>query len=87
VLRLSTTVGAERLERACERALHFDTPDYLTIKRILRDGLEAAPIGDPPPANPPDALPSSARFIFARDPRELVAGLIAGTPTEGGPTP
>jgi transposase len=87
VVRLSTTVSAERLERACARALHFDTPDYVTIKRILRDGLEAAPIGDALRADAPAVEQAPPRFMFARDPRELVAGLIAGTPTEKGHTP
>lgn len=86
VVRLSTTVGPERLDRACARALHFDTPDYLTIKRILRDGLEAVPLGDLPVAGTPETVPSPPRFIFARDPQELVAGLIAGHPTGGSPS-
>lgn len=86
VVRLRTTVSAERLEQACARALHFDTPDYLTIKRILRDGLEAAPFGAGPTALADTAMAEqpAPRFIFARDPRELVAGLIAATPTGTG---
>ena len=42
VLRLGTTFGAERLERACARALFYDSPEYPTLKRILATGLDQA---------------------------------------------
>ena len=35
ILRLEETVGPERLEAACARALHFDDPSYRRIKAIL----------------------------------------------------
>ena len=82
VARLGTTVGAERLERACGRALHFDTPEYLTIKRILRDSMEELPLTDP--AASPERDPTPPRFTFVRDPQEFVAGLFAGRPTGRG---
>jgi hypothetical protein len=31
VLRLAERASTERLERACVRALHHDTPDYPTL--------------------------------------------------------
>lgn len=44
ILRMATTYGAERLNRACERALAFDNIAYGTIKRILARGLDAHPL-------------------------------------------
>lgn len=73
VLGLAATMGAERLERACARALHFGTPDYSTLKRILAAGLDQTS----PEAAPP--LPRAAGFRFVRQASEFVAGLWAGT--------
>ena len=70
VTRLCETFGAQRLEAACRRALHFDDPAYRTIKRILRQGLEDAPLPDPvstPPAT-----------TFTRPPDEILGGLTEG---------
>ena len=72
VLRLATQVGAERLERACARALHFGTPDYPTLKRILTAGLEQTPVEPPPPP------PRGEGFRFVRQASEFVAGLWEG---------
>jgi len=35
--------GDLRLERACQRALAFDTPQYQTVKQILKKGLDQLP--------------------------------------------
>ena len=71
VLRLAEHAGAERLERACVRALHYGTPDYPTLKRILATGLELAPLQTvqhpPPPRN----------LTFLRQASEFAAGLLA----------
>jgi transposase len=70
VLRLAEHSGAERLERACVRALHYGTPDYPTLKRILTTGLELAPLQtgqQPPPRN----------LTFLRQASEFAAGLLA----------
>jgi len=40
VLRLAQMCSAPRLERACARAAQFGASDYLTVKRILREGLD-----------------------------------------------
>lgn len=40
LLALATPYGPERLEAACARALAFGDPAYLTVKRILQQGLE-----------------------------------------------
>lgn len=44
ILRLADKHGERRLERACRRALCFDDLHYLTLKRILSNGLEAEPL-------------------------------------------
>ena len=73
VLRLVERASAERLESACVRALHYDTPDYPTLKRILATGLEVVPVrlAEPPPATPPRNL------TFVRHASEFAAGLLA----------
>ena len=40
LLALVQPYGADRLEAACARALAHDDPAYLTIKRILTEGLD-----------------------------------------------
>jgi transposase len=71
VLRLADAHGADRLERACARALHYDTPDYPTLKRILAGGLADAPLAPTAPA-------ASVRpLTFLRHASEFAAGLLA----------
>jgi transposase len=43
IMRLGKATSAERLEAACERALHFGTCSYLSIKSILANHLESQP--------------------------------------------
>jgi hypothetical protein len=71
VLRLAERSGAGRLERACVRALHYSTPDYPTLKRILATGLEIAPLQ----TTEPPALPRNLTFL--RQASEFAAGLLA----------
>jgi transposase len=70
LLRLGDRFGPERLEAACGRALRFDDRAYMTIKRILEQGLD---LEEPPTTN----LPSPA-LTFARPPAELVGHLAGG---------
>lgn len=70
ITRLCDTFGAQRLEAACRRALHFDDPAYRTIKRILKQGLEDAPL--------PDPVSSPPATTFARPPDEILGGLTEG---------
>jgi len=70
VLRLGDRFGPERLEAACARALRFGDPAYLTIKRILQQGLDAESL-------PPVALPPPAR-TFVRPVSELMGRLLRG---------
>lgn len=46
-------VGDDRLEAACQRALHFGDPSYKTVKGILQQGLESAPDPEPGAEAPP----------------------------------
>jgi hypothetical protein len=46
ILRLEETVGAERLEAACARALYFGDPSYRRIKGILNAALDRVPLPD-----------------------------------------
>jgi hypothetical protein len=70
VLALVEPYGAERVERACARAVHFGTPEYPTLKRILALGLEGMPLASPAPAPP-------AQLTFLRHAGEFAAGLLA----------
>jgi transposase len=74
LLRLTTTYGAERLERACARAEAFGQGDYVSVKRILLAGLDQEPVAAPTIA----ALPAPAPrvYAFARQASELVVGLF-----------
>lgn len=43
VMALKKHYGDLRLERACQRALAFDAPEYQTVKKILEKGLDQLP--------------------------------------------
>jgi hypothetical protein len=47
VLGLAGKHGADRLERACARAIEVGDPSYRTIKGILAAGAEALPAPEP----------------------------------------
>ncbi|WP_172450860.1 IS21 family transposase [Candidatus Chloroploca asiatica] len=70
LLRLREAAGDERLEAACVRALAFDDPRYQTIKGILDDGSEHAPLPEPAHAAPANT--------FARNAHELLGHLFGG---------
>ena len=40
ILRLVKVYGEQRLEAACERALHFNTLSYRSMESILKNGLD-----------------------------------------------
>lgn len=70
VLKLRSTVGDERLEAACARALRYDDLTYATLKRILDARLEAqeaVPAPQPAPAR-----------TFVRSASELLSHLFGG---------
>ena len=64
--------AASRVEAACARALSFGDPSYVTVKRILSQGLdEIAPAAA--------ALPVAAtEFVFARSVEELFGAGVGG---------
>jgi hypothetical protein len=67
ILRLEETVGAERLESACARALYFGDPSYRRIKAILNAALDREPLPETAP-NVPDR-----KHTFARSGDEFFA--------------
>ncbi len=53
IMRLGKGAGAQRLEAACARALHFDTCSYLSVKSILEKGLDRQPLEPEAPLQSP----------------------------------
>jgi transposase len=43
LIRLADTYSPQRLSRACERALHYGTPCYASVKSILANSLDRLP--------------------------------------------
>jgi len=67
ILRLADTVGSNRLEAACRRALFFgEAVSYRRIKEILDGALDREPLPEPEPARA-----GQMRFVFARDAAEF----------------
>ncbi len=54
ILRLGNAVGAQRLEAACRRALHFGTCTYRSVDSILKHRLDQQPLEPELPLNSPD---------------------------------
>jgi transposase len=70
LLKLGDRFGPRRLEAACRRALRFDDPAYMTVKRILEQGFDAEEllfIESAPPVS-----------VFVRTAKELVGHLVGG---------
>jgi len=67
VIALVKPYGAERVERACDRALAHDSPFYRTVKTILASGADK----HSPPAATTPATYAGARFV--RDAASLFA--------------
>jgi transposase len=72
LLRLRHKFSVERLEAACQRAIHFDDPAYKTVKRILTQGLENEPLSSP--VAPPQAS------AFTRSAEDLIGDVLGGAP-------
>ena len=70
LLGLAERFSCERLEAACFRAVRFDDLSYMTIKRVLEQGLDAEELPSIEP--PPPAL------VFVRSAGELVGRLTGG---------
>jgi transposase len=63
ILRLEETVGDQRLEAACARALYFDDPRYRRIKEILNAALDR----EPPPETAAPVPPRQHTFARSGD--------------------
>jgi hypothetical protein len=66
ILRLEETVGAQRLEAACARALYFGDPRYRRVKEILNAALDREPLPEtaaPIPPRPHTFARSGAEFF------------------------
>jgi transposase len=70
LVRLAERFSPERLEAACLRALRFDDPAYMTIKRILEQGLDVEEL--------PSTEPAPPALTFVRSASELVGHLVGG---------
>jgi len=70
LLSLAERFGPQRLEVACSRAMRFDDPAYMTVKRILEQGLDAEEL--------PAMKPAPPARTFVRTPTELVGHLQGG---------
>jgi len=68
LLKLRQRYSVPQLEAACVRALHFGDATHPTVKRILGEGLENAPLTGPTPA-------PSAR-LFVRTAEDLLGSWI-----------
>ena len=67
ILRLEETVGSQRLEAACLRALYFGDARYRRIKEILNAALDRDPLPEPAPVTPsqPHCYARSAAEFFS----------------------
>jgi hypothetical protein len=52
ILKLEDTVGAQRLEDACARAIYYGDLRYRRIKEILNAALDREPLPDTPVSQP-----------------------------------
>jgi len=77
ILALHKSVGPERLEAACARALHFGDVRYRRIKKILNAALDREPIPEPDP--PVDAT-QLRLFTFARSSDDFFPPEAEGPP-------
>jgi len=75
ILRLEESVGGQRLEAACARALHFGDGHYVRIKQILAAGLDRDPL--PETTLPPEPTRS---FAFARSSQDFFPPEVAVRP-------
>jgi hypothetical protein len=77
ILALHKSVGPDRLEAACARALHFGDVRYRRIKNILNAALDREPIPEP---DPPAAATQLRLFTFARSSDDFFPPEAEGPP-------
>jgi transposase len=79
LLRMVESVGKERMEAACRRALHYGDPSYRRIKTILSAGLDRDPVGEMPAVvERPRPVYQFAREVAAFFPEKTMVGYAAG---------
>lgn len=84
LLRLGERFGDVRLEAACVRALQFGEPAYITVKRILVEGLERQPPGESQTPELSQPVQPVQALAYARTASELLGHLFDIAP--GGET-
>ena len=67
IVGFAKSVGAKRLEDACERAIFFDNPRYQTVKTILAKGLDQLQ-AEPAIVTLPAAYTGTGRFCRPQRP-------------------
>ena len=70
LLRLEQSVGPDRLEAACARALFFGDGSYRRVKEILNAGLDREPLPEQCPDGP-QQFSRAQPFVFARPSAEF----------------
>ena len=66
LLQLGKQFGDERMEAACQRAFHYNTPSYRRVKEILSQGLDRADLEKPIETKRKESL------CFVRDFKKLL---------------
>ena len=64
IIRLGKAAGQERLEAACQRALHFGTCSYGSVESILQNRLDQQPLEQELPLNSPDHVNVRGREYY-----------------------
>lgn len=64
ILRLAKSYGEERLERACQRALHIGAHNYKSVESILKNKLDQHPL---PSTSQEESLPDSHEYIRGKN--------------------
>jgi len=62
IIGLKKQYGAKRLEKACQRALVYETPQYRSVKEILKNGLDQHPLETQPRLPLGDVYTGEGRF-------------------------
>lgn len=64
VLNLAKAYTPQRLERACQRCIHFKTVTYRSLKSVLQQSLDLQPLTTTAPAQTPPVLHDNLRRNF-----------------------
>jgi hypothetical protein len=80
---LAQAYGPEWVEAACARAARYGEGSYVSVKRILREGLDREPSASPArpggaPGEPGGRAPAPRGYLFARQVGEFVAAVFGG---------